>query len=40
LLARTDGNLKEDLRKIWQENQELLLIFSKIISSSRRKLEN
>ena len=40
MLARTDDNLKSNLRVIWQENQELLLIFSKIISSSRKKLEN
>jgi len=40
LLARTNPKLREEFRKIWQEAQELLLIFSKIISSSRKKPEN
>jgi len=39
LLARTNEDYKEELREIWQEAQELLLIFSKIISSSRNKLK-
>lgn len=37
LLARSNPALKEKLKTIWQETQELLLIFSKIIHSSRRK---
>ena len=35
LLAQTDDGLKEQIREIWKEAQELLLIFSKIISSSK-----
>jgi four helix bundle protein len=40
LLARTNPEKKEKLRILWQEAQELLLIFSKIIRSSRNKIEN
>lgn len=40
LLAKAESNHKENLRKLWQEAQELLLIFSKIIHSSRNKNEN
>lgn len=40
LLARSNPENKEKLRALWQEAQELLLIFSKIIRSSRIKIEN
>ena len=40
LLAKAENNFKDELRKLWQEAQELLLIFSKIISSSKNKNEN
>lgn len=36
LLARANPELKEEFRKLWQEAQELLLIFSSIVKSSRR----
>ena len=36
LLARSNPELKEKLKTIWKEAQELLLIFSKIIRSSRK----
>ena len=36
LLARANDNFLEEFRKIWQETQELLLIFSKIVSSSKK----
>ena len=35
LLARTNPERKEEIRKLWQEAHELLLIFSKINRSSR-----
>jgi four helix bundle protein len=37
LLARTNPERKEEIRKHWQEAQEILLIFSKISQSSRGK---
>ena len=37
LLARANPRHKEDFRKLWQENHELVLIFSKIINTSRNK---
>lgn len=37
LLARANPEKKEELRILWQEAQELLLIFSKIIRSSKNK---
>ena len=37
LLARADPKFKEDFRKLWQEAQELLLIFSAITKSARKK---
>lgn len=40
LLARTDKGLENEARALWRETQELLLIFSKIIQSSRSKNEN
>lgn len=46
LLARSNPERKEEIRKYWQEAQELLLIFSKISQSSKgksliiKKLEN
>jgi len=41
LLASSDPEVKNDLRKFWQEAHELLLIFSKITRSSKMKsLEN
>jgi len=36
LLARTDNVHIEDIRKIWLETDELLLIFSKIVISSNK----
>ena len=35
LLAKANPEFKDNLRKLWQEAQELLLIFSKIIRSSK-----
>lgn len=35
LLAKANPQFKNEFRKLWQEAQELLLIFSKILSSSR-----
>ncbi len=35
LLARTNPEKKTEIRILWQEAQELLLIFSKIIRSSK-----
>jgi four helix bundle protein len=35
LLARADPEKKEKIRELWQEAQELLLIFSKCIKTSR-----
>lgn len=35
LIARTNPDKKEKLRALWQEAQELLLIFSKIVRSSK-----
>jgi four helix bundle protein len=35
LLARSNPERKEEIRGLWQEAHELLLIFSKIIRSSR-----
>ena len=35
LLARTNPEFKEEFRTLWKEAQELLLIFSSIIKSSR-----
>ena len=41
LLAKTNPEILAKLREIWEETQELLLIFSKIIVTSRkRKNEN
>ncbi len=37
LLARSNPERKEEIRKLWKEAQELLLIFSKINRSSRKK---
>jgi len=37
LLACANPDFKEELREIWKENHELLLIFSKIIKSCRNK---
>lgn len=37
LLARANPSFKEELRDLWKESQELLLIFSKILKSSRAK---
>jgi len=39
LLAKSNPEVKIKIRKLWQEAQELLLIFSKIIRSSRKKLK-
>lgn len=35
LLAKTDSNYKEACRQLWQEAQELTLIFSKIVRSTQ-----
>ena len=42
LLARANPEFKEDFRKLWKENHELLLIFSKIVNScrNRKTIEN
>ena len=41
LLARSNPERKEEIRELWQEAQELLLIFSKISRSSKnKKFEN
>lgn len=41
LLMRSNPEKKNEIYSLWEENQELLLIFSKIISSSRNKfIEN
>ncbi|MFH0892561.1 MAG: four helix bundle protein [Candidatus Falkowbacteria bacterium] len=37
LLACANPELKEKFRELWRENHELLLIFSKIIASCRKK---
>jgi four helix bundle protein len=37
LLARANPKYKQEFRDLWKENQELLLIFSKIIRSCRSK---
>lgn len=36
LLARAEPEKKEEIRIIWQECQELMLIFSKILNSCRK----
>lgn len=38
LLARSNEERKDEIRKLWTEAHELLLIFSKIIRSSRGKI--
>ena len=35
LLAESDQEFKDEIRKLWKETQELLLIFSKTIKTSR-----
>ena len=35
LLARANSGVKENIRQLWKEAQELLLIFSKSIKTSR-----
>lgn len=40
LLARANPKFKNVIRKLWQEAQELMLIFSATIKSVRKKLEN
>lgn len=40
LLAHANSNFREELKLIWLEAQELLLIFSKIISSCKYKIDN
>lgn len=37
LLSETNPDFKNQLRLLWKENQELLFIFSKIITTSKRK---
>jgi four helix bundle protein len=36
LLARANPKFKEEFRKLWQEAQELLLIFSKCLETSKK----
>jgi len=36
MLAKCMPDKKEDLRNLWQENQELTLIFGKIVSSLKK----
>lgn len=40
LLAVSNPEIKEDLKKYFQETQEILMIFSKIITTSRHSLIN
>ena len=41
LLASSNPEVKDDLRKFWQETHELLLIFSKIKETAKaKKVEN
>jgi four helix bundle protein len=40
MIAVCDSAIKDDARKLWQECQELTLIFQKICSSSRNRIEN
>ena len=40
MLSSCNLEYKNDLRKLWQECQELTLIFQKIASSSRKPIEN
>ena len=35
MIARANQNRKEDCRRLWKEAQELVWIFSKIISNSK-----
>ncbi len=37
LLVRANPNFENQFRKLWKENHELLLIFSKIVGSCRNK---
>jgi four helix bundle protein len=37
LLAKTNSEIKNEIRVIWQEAHELILIFSKSISTSKNK---
>ncbi len=36
LLARANPSLKEDIKPLWQESQEILLIFSSIIKTTKK----
>ena len=38
LLAKANPNFNKEFRNLWQEAQELLLIFSSIMKSSKRKV--
>lgn len=40
LLARSNPEKSNSINVLWRESQEFLLIFSKIISTSRKKNEN
>jgi four helix bundle protein len=40
MAAVCDPAIKDDARKLWQECQELTLIFQKICNSSRNKIKN
>ncbi len=40
MLARFDQEKREEIRKLWKEVQELTLIFQKITSSLKKKVEN
>ena len=37
LLAKSNPEVKKEIRKLWKESQELLLIFSSIIKNSKKK---
>jgi hypothetical protein len=39
LLARTNSEKSDEIRLIWRETKELLLIFSKIRNSAKRSLD-
>ena len=40
LLARTDPEFVDEIRRLWKETQELLLIFSAITKSAKTRIEN
>lgn len=40
MLAVTETNYKNEIRKLWRETQELTMIFQKIVNSLNEKLKN